>query len=450
LLPARPKAAAKFYATTTFDNEIAMADPMQIELLPRQVELLKKIVEVSNLPSPDGGPSKPSHFLMAVTGAGTVIVIRPDYGGQKNFLAENKADLFELRKFGLIAWAKYETSFIVTARGFKCFKLLESRTTNDSTPFQGSIGSDHLSSKDTEIPVESFLEALKAESLSSTGSIVELLRKALVVATTYGDNAFRKWVELELDGYPNDPVPNYLPGYRIIAGTPKFQVQGGIWREASIKNAKLRRTLSRLSEVKSIAEIEGFFRESQEDYRIYYPLDVQEEIARLKPGLELTLHCDRSTLANILESVRNKVQRWALNLIPSPKLENQNRSSQESRAAQSSPTETVPLAKNNEQPRDLAAVDPTMKLKIVGDYASIAYLNKPYPLINEAQKKIFKAYFDAWRENGYKSVSLRIDDIKRISKDESLETVGRVFKGSPLLEMLFKSQPQQGFWEFKP
>jgi hypothetical protein len=47
----------------------------------------------------------------------------------------------------------------------------------------------------------SLVEELQRDALDSSVSVLDLLRKALVVATKLNIDEFKEWIELELKGY---------------------------------------------------------------------------------------------------------------------------------------------------------------------------------------------------------------------------------------------------------
>jgi hypothetical protein len=47
----------------------------------------------------------------------------------------------------------------------------------------------------------SLVEELQKDALNSSVSVLDLLRKALVVATKLNIDEFKEWIELELKGY---------------------------------------------------------------------------------------------------------------------------------------------------------------------------------------------------------------------------------------------------------
>ena len=65
--------------------------------------------------------------------------------------------------------------------------------------------------------MSSLVLELQAGALNSSVSVLDLLRKALVVAKKLGVEDFQKWIELELDGYKQIPIPEY----RLIRGQAK-------------------------------------------------------------------------------------------------------------------------------------------------------------------------------------------------------------------------------------
>ena len=56
----------------------------------------------------------------------------------------------------------------------------------------------------------SLVEELQRDALDSSVSVLDLLRKALVVATKLNIDEFKEWIELELKGYSGqETVPDY-------------------------------------------------------------------------------------------------------------------------------------------------------------------------------------------------------------------------------------------------
>lgn len=50
---------------------------------------------------------------------------------------------------------------------------------------------------------------LQQDALNPSVSALNLLRKALVVATKLNIEEFQQWIELELNGYKGAPIPEY-------------------------------------------------------------------------------------------------------------------------------------------------------------------------------------------------------------------------------------------------
>ena len=94
---------------------------------------------------------------------------------------------------------------------------------------------------------------LQDEILSSDCDIVQILRRAHVIAVKLGLKEFDQWISYELNGYPDQ---NTCPDYRKIRGTLKaFNPYHG-WIPAVITDGELETVICEKScKQKSIAEV---------------------------------------------------------------------------------------------------------------------------------------------------------------------------------------------------
>lgn len=58
------------------------------------------------------------------------------------------------------------------------------------------------------------LREIQLDAVSSDTKVSDLLRKCQILAYRLGNEDFKNWISLELDGYP--PITENLPNYRIL------------------------------------------------------------------------------------------------------------------------------------------------------------------------------------------------------------------------------------------
>ena len=93
---------------------------------------------------------------------------------------------------------------------------------------------------------------LQDEILSSDCDIVQILRRAHVIAVKLGLKEFDQWISYELNGYPDQ---NACPDYRKVRGTLKaFNPYHG-WIPAVITDGELETVICEKKISNSISEI---------------------------------------------------------------------------------------------------------------------------------------------------------------------------------------------------
>ncbi len=143
--------------------------------------------------------------------------------------------------------------------------------------------------------------------------VVDLLRKALVVATKLQLNEFRQWVEWELRGYGSSPVPEYR---RVHVQLRAYNPYHG-WIPVILEDPETARAASLAETGQSVPEIQELLAKCGQKTQVMMPLD--PGVARkLMDGaaapFEPTRLVDTSQLAGILHAVRNTILEWSLRL----------------------------------------------------------------------------------------------------------------------------------------
>lgn len=81
---------------------------------------------------------------------------------------------------------------------------------------------------------KSFILQIQEDCLDSNVPVVQILRKAKVVATKLELEDFLRWLNDELDGYTCDTEG--LPAYRVLTGEPKAYNPYHGWQTILFKN----------------------------------------------------------------------------------------------------------------------------------------------------------------------------------------------------------------------
>jgi len=165
--------------------------------------------------------------------------------------------------------------------------------------------------------MSSLVEELQRDALSPQVSLVDLLRKALVVAKKLDVADFERWLTRELSGYPSTDDYTAYPEYRILHGEVRAAVPG---RYIPViftgpDAARLNRVYSRMPTARPIAELESLVQAHPEGLIISYTPEVQVQLMKGAGCPEPpALHVPTHQLIGVLNSVKNIVLEWALRL----------------------------------------------------------------------------------------------------------------------------------------
>ena len=158
----------------------------------------------------------------------------------------------------------------------------------------------------------SLIEEVQNNCVSDNLSIVDMLRKSLILARRLKIEEFEKWIKLELDGY-NDI--DELPKYRIIEGLLKAETAYGV-KVLQMPRSDLQNILQKRPYLKPISKIEELYNNHKSStLELIYPL---ETIEMIQKGLNCEsrpfLSVEPSEFKNILDTVKNTILEWTLRL----------------------------------------------------------------------------------------------------------------------------------------
>lgn len=155
---------------------------------------------------------------------------------------------------------------------------------------------------------------LQNEIISSDCDVVNILRKAHLIAFKLKLTDFDQWIQYELNGYPNQES---CPEYRKIRGTLKaFNPYSG-WIPAFIQNNEIEKMICERKLVNSISEIIDLC-ESFDDGLISEfsgeQLALFNEVFDTPLPMRYALHISTTAVKDIEEKVKNTILEWTLKL----------------------------------------------------------------------------------------------------------------------------------------
>jgi len=159
---------------------------------------------------------------------------------------------------------------------------------------------------------------LELQQLATDGekNILDLLRKALLVATKLNLTEFRDWIRNELNGYQGGQLPTYRKCRAEIKG--KNPYHGLI--PIGIPDKDLELTLSTVPVPTSVSGLYDLIENAQKTdiLHLQMPFEAQRMISRmLEPSfqnIEIFWVVQRSQIVEILDAVRNAILEWSLKL----------------------------------------------------------------------------------------------------------------------------------------
>ena len=167
----------------------------------------------------------------------------------------------------------------------------------------------------SNIKMSSIIQELQLEAANSAISVAELLRKAKIVAVKLDLGEFATWIEKELNGYNTSPE-EHIPRYREVHGEPKAWNPYHGWQPIIFIGEGVAETMSKRDVHQSIGELDDLLRNSDNNtFTVSYSTTTKMRIMKAI-GLETDIQFEmgRSSIASILDAVRNLILDWALKL----------------------------------------------------------------------------------------------------------------------------------------
>lgn len=131
------------------------------------------------------------------------------------------------------------------------------------------------------------------------------------IATKLNQTEFLTWIDKELNGYDDN---DKCPEYRKLSGQVKFWNPYRGWCPVIFSNTKIEEVFSYRYSKQSIDETEELLKSNNNEFEMPFPADIANQIMNSYPKTEVSLMINRISLIGILNSVRNNLQDWILNI----------------------------------------------------------------------------------------------------------------------------------------
>lgn len=160
--------------------------------------------------------------------------------------------------------------------------------------------------------MESLVLQLQSDCLNAAVSILEVLRKALVVARKLSLTDAQTWIDKELSGYKSGDSP---PPYRLVTGQIKARNPYVGWIPVIFQDSREESCHSKCFVGQAIGELEDLVKNGSDTFE--FPFDSATERS-LMEGLDApfqpTRHLSRSAIVGVIDAVRNLVLNWCMDL----------------------------------------------------------------------------------------------------------------------------------------
>ncbi len=160
--------------------------------------------------------------------------------------------------------------------------------------------------------MRSLVLELQTNAIDSSVSVLDLLRKALIVATKLSIEDFRDWIDLELVGYGGKPVPDYrIARGQIRAWNPYHGWQQIITHDQDLLD--IYETVCKCPIDQSISELSTLFDSGEQSLVRQLPPDVESFlVASVETSVKVII--SNASIKKVLESVRDVILQWSLKL----------------------------------------------------------------------------------------------------------------------------------------
>lgn len=161
--------------------------------------------------------------------------------------------------------------------------------------------------------MSSLIQELQQEAYNPSVSVLDLLRKALIVATKLNITEFQEWIELELKGYQGQPIPDYRKVAVTIRGLNPDHGWQPIVGQDQYTLEFLETACSRRSICQSISELVALIDSGENGMQFQLSPQI-ESILSGTLNAQIKIITSSASIKRIVESVRDVILRWSLKL----------------------------------------------------------------------------------------------------------------------------------------
>lgn len=159
--------------------------------------------------------------------------------------------------------------------------------------------------------MKSLILELQAKALDRDTTVTELLRMAKMVAVKLELREFEQWVNSELNGYSETPVPPY----RVVRGQMKAANPFHGLIPVQFPDDDLARSASEKSLMQRISEIEALAAQVERNLVMPLPDEMQGLLQKFfGQNMEFKLTFQPIVLVGVVDAVRNVILDWSLTL----------------------------------------------------------------------------------------------------------------------------------------
>lgn len=162
--------------------------------------------------------------------------------------------------------------------------------------------------------MDSIVLQLQSEAVDSNTSIVQLLRKALIIASKLNLTDIEKWINNELNGYEDiDDIPSYR---NVSCEIKAYNPFNGIWMPIIFESEKEAELFNSKKISQKITELDKIDTENKNStLHIQIPDSISNNLMKNSdlPSKPVLL-VPASSVRGIIESVRNIILDWTLQL----------------------------------------------------------------------------------------------------------------------------------------
>jgi len=159
--------------------------------------------------------------------------------------------------------------------------------------------------------MSSIVKQLQEEACNTNTKLLDLLRKALLIANKLKLIEFEQWVKQELSGYTDKKL---IREYRIANCEIKANVPGQGWQTLYFPNRKDELMVKRVPIMQSISELQELRGTSKELIMPLRGVELQILQNTFKTNSEITRFIPNTAIDKICEAVKTTILEWALQL----------------------------------------------------------------------------------------------------------------------------------------